>query len=155
MNVERYERAFLAVSAVILVTFLGALVYAGTILHVHVPSRAGAVVPDQVMQTPPFDHPGVRRAADGSYDVVVVARAWQFTPDEIRVPAGAEVRIRATSIDVVHGLDVEGTRVNMMLIPGQISEITTRFPASGSHLLICHEYCGLAHHRMSGKVIVE
>jgi cytochrome c oxidase subunit II len=87
--------------------------------------------------------------------VVVVASAWQFRPDEIRLPAGAQVRIRATSTDVIHGFEIEGTHVNMMLIPGQISQMTTRLPAKGEHLLICHEYCGLGHHRMFGKVIVE
>jgi cytochrome c oxidase subunit 2 len=155
MNVERYERAFLVVSAVMLVLFLGALFYSSVALGIHLPGRAGEVSPDRVTETPPFDRTGVRQEPDGTYDVVVVARAWQFEPSEIHVPAGAPVRIRATSVDVIHGFEVESTHVNMMLIPGEISQMTTRFPSKGEHLLICHEYCGLGHHRMFGKVIVE
>ena len=61
----------------------------------------------------------------------------------------------AAATDVIHGLHISGTRVNMMLIPGQISRNTYRFEQPGEHLLICHEYCGAGHHLMSGKVIVE
>ena len=60
-----------------------------------------------------------------------------------------------TSIDVVHGFQIEGTRVNMMLLPGQISRLEYTFAEPGEHLLICHEYCGIGHHAMYGKVIVE
>lgn len=155
MIAERYERVFLVVSGAVLVVFLAALVWASVGMGIHLPGRAGEIDPATVGETPPFDEPGVREVSPGVYEVVVIGRAWLFQPREIRVPAGAEVRIVATSADVVHGFSVEGTRVNMMLVPGQISEITTRFREPGEHLLICHEYCGMAHHRMFGKVIVE
>ncbi len=91
----------------------------------------------------------------GRYEVVLLGSAWSWNPAEIRVPAGSEVTFLAAATDVIHGLHIEGTRVNMMLIPGQISRNTFRFEEPGEHLLICHEYCGAAHHLMSGKVIVE
>jgi cytochrome c oxidase subunit 2 len=97
----------------------------------------------------------VRQTGPNSYEVVVVAQMWSFTPSEIRVPEGAEVTIKATSTDVVHGLSIEGTRVNVMLLPGQITELKYTFKRAGEHLLICHEYCGRAHHMMGGSVIVE
>jgi cytochrome c oxidase subunit 2 len=43
----------------------------------------------------------------------------------------------------------------MMLIPGQISRNTYTFQEPGEHLIICHEYCGIAHHTMYGRLIVE
>ncbi|HUF70564.1 MAG TPA: hypothetical protein VMM79_18085 [Longimicrobiales bacterium] len=43
----------------------------------------------------------------------------------------------------------------MMLIPGQVSRNTYTFDEPGEHLIICHEYCGIAHHAMFGRVIVE
>ncbi|MHC4593143.1 MAG: cupredoxin domain-containing protein [Planctomycetota bacterium] len=76
-------------------------------------------------------------------------------PSEIRVPAGAEITFRLTSADVVHGFQIEGTRVNVMLLPGQITELTYTFREPGEHILICHEYCGINHHLMSGRVVVE
>jgi cytochrome c oxidase subunit 2 len=86
---------------------------------------------------------------------VVVGLMWAFTPPEIHVPAGAEVTFVATTLDVTHGFYVAGTRLNMMLIPGQVSRNTYRFTQPGTYLLICHEYCGLGHQTMSGRVIVE
>jgi cytochrome c oxidase subunit 2 len=50
---------------------------------------------------------------------------------------------------------IPGTRVNMMLIPGQVSQYEYRFDKPGEYLLICHEYCGRLHHTMSAKVVVK
>ena len=30
-----------------------------------------------------------------------------------------------------------------------------RFDEPGEHLLVCHEYCGIGHHTMAGRFIVE
>jgi cytochrome c oxidase subunit II len=155
MKVHTYERAFLAVGIVVLLSCLAALLYASLAMGIHLPGISGRVDPKLVYKTAPFDHPGVRLAGLGHYEAVVVAQTWAFNPPVIRVPVGSTVYFTATSIDVIHGLNVEGTRLNMMLIPGQISRNTYRFTEPGEHLLICHEYCGLGHHTMSGKVIVE
>ncbi len=155
MKIHKYEKAFLFLSGVILVVFLGASFYAAVGMGIMLPSREGEIEVSKVRSTPPFDNPGVREIAPGIYEVVVIGQAWSFMPNEIRVPAGAEVTFISTSADVLHGFNIEGTRVNVMLIPGQVSRVTHRFKEPGEHILICHEYCGLGHHLMSGKVIVE
>ena len=124
-------------------------------MGITLPSNSGQIDVAKVRTTPPFDNPGVREIAPGKYEVVMIGQAWSFTQNEVRIPAGAEVTFKATSADIIHGFGIEGTRVNMMLVPGQVSEMTYRFREPGEHLLICHEYCGLGHHMMSGKVIVE
>jgi cytochrome c oxidase subunit 2 len=149
MRVHQYEKAFLWLGAVMLGAFLIAL------LVIHLPGRAGEVDPLTINRVEPFDNPGVREVGPGRYEVVLLASAWSWNPAEIRVPAGSEVTFLAAATDVIHGLHISGTRVNMMLIPGQISRNTYRFEQPGEHLLICHEYCGAGHHLMSGKVIVE
>lgn len=155
MNVHAYERGFLALSGALLVAALGALLYAAFARDIHLIGHAERIDPAQVAVTPPFDQPGVRATGSNQYEAVIVGRTWYFTPNEIRVPAGAEVTFVATSGDVIHGLHVQGTRVNLMLIPGQVARFTYRFRERGEHLLICHEYCGVGHHLMGGKVIVE
>jgi cytochrome c oxidase subunit 2 len=155
MKIHVYERAFLVVGAVMMVAFLGALGFATVLMGIHLPGRAGTIDPAAVAETPPFDSPGVRETAPGRYEVVMIARAWSFEPAEIRVPAGSDVTFLATTTDVIHGLHVEDTRVNMMLIPGQISANQYRFDTPGEYRMICHEYCGLGHHVMAGRVIVE
>ena len=154
MKVHTYEKAFLVVGLAVLVACGGALVYAST-MGIHLPGKAGLMDPAQVATTAPFDHPGVFQTGPDRYNAVIIARAWSFTPAELRVPVGAEITFIATSGDVIHGLNVERTRLNMMLIPGQISKNTYTFREPGVYLLICHEYCGLGHHTMAGKVIVE
>ena len=157
MKVHTYERAFLYLGALLLVACLGALLYASVAMGIHLPGRDAEIDPDPsvVYSTPPFNQPGVRQTGPNEYEAVIVGQAWAFNPSEIRVPAGADITFISTSIDVLHGFNVEGTRVNMMLIPGQVSRTTYRFDEPGEHLLICHEYCGVGHHTMYGKVIVE
>lgn len=155
MKVHTYEKAFLAVGIVVLLSCVAALVYATVGMGIHLPGVAGRIDPRQVYRTPPFDRPGVRQVGPGRYEAVIVAQTWAFNPSLIRVPVGAEVTFTATTVDVIHGLNVEGTRLNLMLVPGQISRNTYRFSEAGEYLMICHEYCGLGHHTMAGKVIVE
>ncbi len=155
MKIETYEEVFLWISGVVLLVFLAALGYAAVGMHIHVMGRAGEIDPRLVSQTPPFDNPGVREIAPGKYEAVIIGKAWSFTPKTIEVPAGAEVTFKATSADITHGFYIDGTRVNLMLIPGQVSEFTYRFGEPGTHLIICHEYCGLGHQFMFGKVVVK
>lgn len=155
MKVHTYEKAFLWVGVIVLIACAGALAYASLGMGIHLPGASGRIDPARVYSTAPFNRPGVRLTAPNRYEVVMVGQAWAFNPPEVRVPAGAEVTFTATSVDIIHGLAVAGTRLNMMLIPGQISRNTIRFDEPGEHLIICHEYCGLGHHTMSGKVIVE
>ena len=155
MKIHQYEKAFLTVGIVVLIACAGALVYATFGHGIHLPGASGRVDPGQIATTPPFDRPGIYQRGPNAYEVVVVARAWSFEPAEIRVPAGAELLFTATTTDVLHGFNIEGTRLNMMLIPGQISRNSYQFDAPGEYLLICHEYCGLGHHLMAGRVIVE
>ena len=155
MRIHTYERAFLVVGALMLVVFMGALAYASLSMGIELPGRSGLIDPAAVAETPPFDEPGVWRGADGTYEVVLIARAWGFEPSEVRVPAGSEVTIYATATDVIHGLQVEASRVNMMLIPGQISRNHYTFDTPGEYRMLCHEYCGIGHHVMAGKFIVE
>lgn len=155
MQIERYEKGFLFLGGVLLVVCLGVLLYSTVAMGIHLPGRGGTIDPLQVETTPPFDAPGLRETGPGSYEAVIVARAWQFEPREIRVPAGSEVSFTVTSADVIHGLSLEGTRVNMMVLPGQIARATYRFERPGRHLMLCHEFCGVNHHTMFGEVIVE
>ena len=155
MKVHSYERAFLVVGAVMLVAFGGALTYASVALGIHLPDDVQRLDPTEVRNTPPFDETGVRQLAPDRYEVVMLASAWSFQPSEIRVPAGAEVTFLATATDVIHGVHVEDSRVNMMLIPGQVSRNSYTFEEPGEYLMVCHEFCGLNHHNMYGKVVVE
>jgi cytochrome c oxidase subunit 2 len=155
MKIHTWEKAFLAAGATVLVACAVALLWATFGAGIHLPGAHGRIDPDRLATTPPFDQPGVHRRADGRYEAVVIARAWSFQPSEIRLPAGVEVLFTSTATDVLHGFNIEGTRLNMMLIPGQISRNSYTFRDPGEYLLICHEYCGMGHHTMYGRIVVE
>jgi cytochrome c oxidase subunit II len=155
MSPAKIEKVFLALSASMLLVFLLALFYSAFVMGIHLPGREGEVDPTMVRETPPFDEPGLREIEPGKYEAVFLGMAWAFQPREITIPAGSEVTFIATATDVIHGFHVEGTRVNFMMLPGQISRATYTFHEPGEHLIICHEYCGAGHHLMYAKVIVE
>jgi cytochrome c oxidase subunit 2 len=155
MKVHAYERAFLWLGAVMLIVFGITLVITSTAMGIHLPGSVQRLDPAQVREIPPFDEPGVRQTGENRYEVVLLSFAWAFQPREIRIPAGSEVTFIATSTDVIHGLHVEDSRVNMMLIPGQVARNTYQFDDPGTYQMICHEFCGSGHHIMAGEVIVE
>jgi cytochrome c oxidase subunit 2 len=155
MKVHTYEKAFLYVGAGMLVVFMITLALTSYTMGITLPDDVERIDPMEVRNIPPFDNPGVRETAPGKYEVVMLGQAWSFTPAEVRVPAGAEVTFLMTSPDVIHGFHVEGTRLNVMLLPGQVSRVEYTFDEPGEHLILCHEYCGIGHHNMWGKVIVE
>jgi cytochrome c oxidase subunit II len=92
--------------------------------------------------------------ADGSVTVRAIGQQYSFTPQCVVVPAETPVTFRATSADVVHGLLIEGTNINTMLVPGYVSELPIRFKAPGEHVMPCQEFCGIGHQGMWGRVKV-
>jgi cytochrome c oxidase subunit 2 len=152
--VDLYERIWMWASAALIVLFLGAILFGAATQAIHPPSHVETVNPATLGEHAEFGNPGVTRRADGSVVVTLVAEMFSFNPDPIEVPAGRPVTFRLTSADVVHGLEVVGTNANVMVIPGYVSQFTMTFPRPGEYLVLCHEYCGLLHHEMVGKLIV-
>lgn len=91
---------------------------------------------------------------DGSVTVRAIGQQYSFTPQCVVVPAETPVTFRATSADVVHGLLIEGTHINTMLVPGYVSALPIRFKAPSEHVMPCQEFCGIGHQGMWGKVKV-
>ena len=150
-----YEKAFLTLSAVVFAVFLTAAGYSVVGLGIHLPGQQGVMDPRVVAQTPPFDQPGVRQVGPGQYEVTMMAQAWSFNPSEVQVPVGSTVSFNITSRDVVHGLQILKTDVNVMVMPGELTSVTVRFDHPGEYWFICHEYCGVGHQGMFGKVVVQ
>jgi cytochrome c oxidase subunit 2 len=138
---ERYERIFFWFSAMMLALFLCTLAYVTVFMHIHLPGRAGRILPKPgqtlaaaVLSTAPFNQPGLREIAPGRYEAVILAQQWIFYPRKIEIP---------------------GTRINVMVVPGYISVESYRFTHSGSYRILCHEYCGREHQTMAAEVIVK
>ena len=155
MHVDVYERLWMWLSAVLIAAFLGAIVYAAGSHAVHPPSHLETIDPLKVRTDTEFAEPGVFTRADGSVDAVIISQMFTFEPNPMRLPAGVPIRFRLTSPDVLHGFQVVGTNANVMVVPGYVSEFTLTFEEPGEYLVVCNEYCGLSHHLMQGRLIVE
>lgn len=103
----------------------------------------------------PFEKPGVYPREDGSVDVFVVAKAFQFEPTTLRIPVHTKINFYITSADVLHGYYVDSTNINVTAMPGQVAAFSTTFKSVGTVNVICDEYCGIGHHNMINKIIVE
>lgn len=155
MQVDRYERYWMWAATGVLALFLGAIVLTAVAGSAHPPSHTETIDPETLTISGEFATPGVVTRPDGSLVVVMRAEFYVFRPEVIRVPAGRPVTFRITSPDVLHGFQIVGTNVNLTVAPGYISQVTATFARPGEYLVVCNEYCGLAHHLMQGKVIVE
>jgi cytochrome c oxidase subunit II len=145
----------MAFGIAMLVVFLGVITTAAIVDGFVPPSRVQSIDPTNVSQTPPFDHPGLRKVAEGAYEAYYVARIFSFTPASIEVPAGSRVTFYVTSADVEHGFSIPVTGVNTMVTPGWVSQVAHTFKERGTYLLVCNEYCGSGHHVMAAKVVVK
>ncbi|TFJ93558.1 cytochrome c oxidase subunit II [Lentibacillus salicampi] len=152
---HRLEEIWLGLSAGVLVLFMVIVGYQAFALGMGPPSHKETIDPQKVDQTEPFDKPGVYETGENEYEVVMTLQAFGFTPNDIEVPAGAEVTFTMTSKDVSHGFQVAGTNINAMVMPGHIQEITHTFEEPGNYLVLCNEYCGSGHQLMSTEITVK
>jgi cytochrome c oxidase subunit 2 len=155
MQVELYERIWMWAAAALIVLFLGAIFVTAAVQAVQPPSHLETLDPTTLDTHPEFATPVATTRPDGSVVVPVVATTFAFTPDPIEVPAQVPVTFRITSGDVIHGFGVVGTNANAMAIPGYVSQFTVTFSTPGEYTVACNEYCGLLHHAMVGKLIVQ
>jgi cytochrome c oxidase subunit 2 len=155
MRIDLYERIWMWAGGVMIAAFLLVMTFSSVAHAVHPPSHVETIDPAKVATDPDFSRPRVETRADGSMLVVGTAEMYAFHPDSIRVTRGRPVTFRLTSTDVVHGFEVVGTNANAMLLPGYVTQFTVTFPRAGDYLIVCNEYCGLAHHLMQASLRVE
>ena len=164
MHVHRFEKLWFGASLLLIVAFIGTIVYGAIGPGVAMVDDDGGTIDNAIVadgnyeQADNFREPGVYEASDGEgVDVYIVARQYLFDPgtaEPIEVPAGEEVTFHVTSADVIHGFNLAGTNVNTMVIPGQVATFDVTFDEPGEYGIVCHEYCGSGHHTMAGQLYV-
>ena len=155
MHIHKYERWWMTFGFGMLAVFLCVIGFAAFADNINPPTGTVAIDPTKVAQTQPFDKPGLRKMPDGSYEAYYVAQVFMFNPASITVPLGGKVTFFVTSPDVVHGFNIARTDVNMMVVPGWVNTQSHVFREKGTYLLLCHEYCGIGHQDMFGKIEVR
>ena len=155
---ERTERRWAAVAVAVL-TLLVVMATFAALYHGAMPqSRVETADPRTLHLGGEFIESNLGSALepDGTVTVRFIGQQYSFTPSCILVPTDTPVTFRVTSADVVHGFLIDGTNINLMLVPGYVSSLGARFDAPGERLMPCHEFCSVGHEGMWGRIkIVE
>lgn len=96
--------------------------------------------------------PVVQPAPGG--DAYLVSRMWSFYP-VLKLKKGQNYRLHVSSIDLQHGFSLQPMNMNFQIVPGYDHVLSITPTSSGEFSLICNEFCGLNHHTMASKIIVE
>lgn len=84
-----------------------------------------------------FQHPGGQREIDA-----------------LHVPRGVPVTLRLISQDVIHSLFLPALRVKQDVLPDRYTELWFQAEKTGRYHIFCAEFCGTAHSRMRGELVV-
>lgn len=167
MHMHKYEKIWMTIGTGSLLIFLIILGIGAFYQGSQPPSCLVTIDPTNVQAQEAFktENLGLQKVNSNEMDYQVTVLASAFNYDlgkdkdgapvkKIRIPAGSRVLFQATTKDVVHGFELAGTNVNMMLEPGYISTLETTLDKPGTYTLICNEYCGVGHTSMFATVEV-
>lgn len=113
--------------------------------------------------------PGRHAGGPHRHTIDMVASRYAFDPPVIRVAKGDEVRLRFASLDVVHGMALEGYGLDVTIEPLRREVLVRRgdgrpeaarevvFTATraGKFRYRCSKTCGAMHPFMTGELVVS
>jgi cytochrome c oxidase subunit 2 len=152
----RTERRWATISIIIVVVLALLAAFAGIHQATMPQARVETTDPARIHLSGEFVESNLGSVLEpsGAVTVRAIGQQYSFTPSCLLLPAQTPITLRATSADVVHGILIQGTNVNTMLVPGYISEQFMRFERTGDYLMPCQEFCSFGHEGMWGKVRV-
>jgi cytochrome c oxidase subunit 2 len=87
-------------------------------------------------------------------EVYLLARMWQWYPI-LKLKKGATYTVHLSSLDLNHGFNLHPININFQVVPGYDYGLKMTPNESGQAFIICNEFCGIGHHLMVGKILVE
>jgi cytochrome c oxidase subunit II len=84
----------------------------------------------------------------------VVARKFEFIPEEIRLHVGESATLRFTAPDVPMGFSLADFKIRADIVPGRTTTIRLRPDRTGRFIFACDVFCGGGHEEMGGVLIV-
>lgn len=165
MHLHKYEKIWLIFGVGSLILFLAIIGFGAFYKGTQPQSHLETIDPANIEANDAFkpENLGLTKVEEGKYVLNIAASAFNYdfgkdengaAVKELRIPKGSDVLVRITTKDVVHGFNIAGTNINMMVEPGYISKLETKLNKPGIYTVVCNEYCGVGHHLMFGKVEV-
>lgn len=140
-DVPKLERRIVIIATAFVLTLFALAALGVNLFHVGLPTCLADIKP--------FQKGELITHSPTHYELHYVSRMWEFDPENVTVPVGSTVDIYVSARDVAHGMILLGTDLNLMAIPGVVNYARVKFDKVGNYQLLCHEYCGTGHDRMS------
>jgi len=86
--------------------------------------------------------------------IYMQGRMWVWEP-VLRLEKNAQYTLHLSSLDVNHGFNLYPFNVNFQVVPGYDYGLRVTPTEAGDFRVVCNEFCGIGHHLMVGRVIVE
>jgi cytochrome c oxidase subunit 2 len=96
-------------------------------------------------------------------EIHVVAKQWMWKVqqpsgvreiNEMHVPANRQVKLIMTSEDVIHSMFLPALRIKQDVLPDRYTYLWFTADKPGTYKLMCAEFCGTAHSRMTGQIVI-
>lgn len=87
-------------------------------------------------------------------DVYILSRMWNWYPI-LKLKKNSKYILHLSSLDVNHGFSLYPAKINLQLLPNYDYALTVFPNTPGDYKIICNEFCGIGHHFMVGKIIIE
>jgi cytochrome c oxidase subunit 2 len=87
-------------------------------------------------------------------DVYLAAMAFQWMPI-LKLQKNVQYTLHLSALDVNHGFSLFPINVNFQVVPGYDYGLRVTPNVAGDFRIICNEFCGIGHHIMVGRVIVD
>jgi len=95
------------------------------------------------------------RAQDEPRVIVITAKRFEFSPNQITLAKGETVKLQVKSEDVTHGLFVRPLGIDAEIAPGRVTELTLTPETAGTYRAICDHFCGAGHGGMKMTIVVR
>lgn len=129
------NKKFLLIGIVILIVFIGGIIYRNFFLPQASVPPSGRIL---------------------EIEMRVLENQWKFEPDLIEVSAGDKVILNVFNEDSYdHGLAIEAFGINKRLIPKEWTKIEFLANRKGEFIFYCSVPCGKGHYDQKGKIIVH
>jgi cytochrome c oxidase subunit 2 len=87
-------------------------------------------------------------------DAYLLAQSWRWYPI-LKLKKDQTYRLHISSVDLQHGFSLLPMNMNFHILPGYDHVLTITPTSTGNFQIICNEFCGIGHHLMTGRIIVE
>lgn len=90
-----------------------------------------------------------------AHEITMTAKKYEFNPNVITVKKGEHVKLVITATDRDHGFKLDAFKINQHLKKGEPATVEFTADQAGEFPFQCSVICGMGHHRMKGKLVVE